>query len=488
MIRGAIFDMDGTLLDSMPVWDHAGEMYLESLGIEPEPELSRKLATFSMMEGAVYMKEKYNMTQSCEEIIDGVKDIVRIYYVEKVPCKPGVREFLEELKCRNIPMAVATATDLDLAEAALKRTGISSYFTQIVTCKEAGTGKSQPDVFHLARNYMGTQLEDTWIFEDALHAVQTAKKAGYPVCSVYDEANQPEMEKIQALSEIYLHDFTEVHSFYQQLFGMPVVLTVAGSDSSGGAGIQADIKTMTALRVYSMSCITALTAQNTRGISGVMEVPAAFFEKQMESVFTDILPDAVKTGMMASTEHIHITAEYIRKYSIKNLVVDPVMISTSGTRLLSEEAVKVYEQELFPLARVLTPNIPEAEFLSGVYIEDRTTREEAAKRISDRWGCAVLCKGGHDPENADDLLYENGKAVWFSAKRIENPNTHGTGCTLSSAIASYLAMGYTLSEAVERAKQYMTGAIGAGMNLGEGNGPLNHMWNIQKLMISNIYN
>lgn len=478
MLRGAIFDMDGTLLDSMPVWDHAGEMYLESLGIEPEPELSRELATFSMMEGAAYMKDNYNLSMSCEAIVDGVKDIVREYYVKKIPCKPGVREFLEKLKSCNVPMAVATATDLDLAAAALERNGIASYFTKIVTCREAGAGKSQPGVFHLARKSLKTRMKDTWIFEDALHAIQTAKDAGYPVCAVYDEANQPELDEIQTLSDIFLNDFTEISSFYQQFFGPPVALTVAGSDSSGGAGIQADMKTMTTLHVYAMSCVTALTAQNTRGISGVLEVPADFFEKQMESVFSDILPDAVKTGMMASPEHIHITAEYIRKYNIKNLVVDPVMISTSGTRLLGEDAMKVFEQELFPLARVLTPNIPEAEFLSQMSIQDRKTREEAARRIGDRWGCAVLCKGGHDPENADDLLYENGRTEWFLARRIENPNTHGTGCTLSSAIASYLAMGYTLLEAVKRAKRYMTGAIGSMMNLGEGNGPLDHMWNL----------
>lgn len=478
MLRGAIFDMDGTLLDSMPVWDNAGELFLESLGIEPEPDLSRKLATFSMMEGAVYMKENYNLSMNCDAIIDGVKDIVREYYVKRVPCKPGVREFLEELKRRNIPMTVATATDLDLAEAALERNGIAAYFTKIVTCREAGAGKSEPDVFHLARKEMKTQVKDTWIFEDALHAIQTAKNAGYPVCAIYDEANQSQLGEIQKKSDLFLNEFTEVHSAYEQLFGIPAVLTVAGSDSGGGAGIQADIKTMTALHVYAMSCITAVTAQNTRGISGVMEVPADFFEKQMESVFTDILPDAVKTGMMTSADHIRITAEYIRKYHINNLVVDPVMISTSGTRLLSEEAVTILEQELFPLARILTPNLPEAELLSGLSIHDKSTREEAAKQISERWGCAVLCKGGHDPENADDLLYEDGKTEWFPAKRIDNPNTHGTGCTLSSAIASYLAMGCTLSEAVGEAKKYMTGALKAMLNLGEGNGPLDHMWNI----------
>ncbi|MDD7113816.1 MAG: bifunctional hydroxymethylpyrimidine kinase/phosphomethylpyrimidine kinase [Lachnospiraceae bacterium] len=477
MLRGAIFDMDGTLLDSMPVWDHAGEQYLESLGIIPEEDLSRKLATFSMMEGAVYMKEKYDLPFQCEEIIDGVKDIVRECYHEKVPLKPGVREFLSKLKRFDIPMTVATATDLDLAEAALKRTGIDSYFTKVVTCQEAGTGKSQPDIFHLARSYMKTEIEDTWVFEDALHAVKTAKQAGYPVCALYDEANEAELEEIQRLSDIFLNNFAE-ENFQLVQDKLPVVLTIAGSDSSGGAGIQADLKTMTALQVYGMSCITALTAQNTRGISAVWEVPADFFEQQMESVFSDILPDAVKTGMLASGKQIQLTAGFMKKYHIKNLVVDPVMISTSGTRLLSEEVMEMMKEELFPLAKLLTPNLPEAEFLTGMSICDRTTREEAAKRISERWGCAVLCKGGHDQDNADDLLYDNGKCYWMSAKRIENPNTHGTGCTLSSAIAAYLAKGDSLQEAVRKAKEYMTGAIGAMLDLGEGNGPLNHMWDL----------
>ena len=326
---------------------------------------------------------------------------------------------------------------------------------------------------------MNTEIEDTWVFEDALHAVKTAKNAGYPVCTVYDEANEAEMGEIQKLSDLSLKDFTEAKTFYPKIFGLPVSLTVAGSDSSGGAGIQADIKTMTALGVYAMSCITAVTAQNTRGVFAITEIPDDCFHQQMDCVFTDIMPDAVKTGMMSSTEQIRITEEYIRRYNIKNLVVDPVMISTSGTRLLDESAVESMREELFPLARVITPNLPEAELLSGMSIHDRITREKAAKQMGDRWKCAVLIKGGHDTENADDLLYDKGEFHWLSARRIDNPNTHGTGCTLSSAIASYLAKGEPLLKAVEKAKEYMTGAIEARLDLGEGNGPLDHMWNIR---------
>ena len=263
---------------------------------------------------------------------------------------------------------------------------------------------------------------------------------------------------------------------------MKTVLTIAGSDASGGAGIQADIKTLTVHKVYSTTCITALTAQNTVGITEIIPVPADFFKKQMESIFTDIKPDAVKIGMIASKEQAEIIAQYLQKYSIKNVVADPVMISTSGTVLVEEETRKILYEKLYPEVSLLTPNLPETEFLSGINITDKTTREEAAKIISDKWNCAVLSKGGHSEKNADDLLYGNfsqkGQAIWYSAERIDNPNTHGTGCTLSSAIAANLAKGFSIEESVKNAKEYISGAIRAMLNLGQGNGPLNHMWDL----------
>lgn len=267
---------------------------------------------------------------------------------------------------------------------------------------------------------------------------------------------------------------------------MKTVLTIAGSDASGGAGIQADIKTLTVHKVYATTCITALTAQNTVGITGIMPVPADFFRKQMESIFTDIKPDAVKIGMIASKEQAEIIAEYLQKYSIKNVVADPVMISTSGTVLVEEATRKILYEKLYPKVSLLTPNIPETEFLSDIEITDKKTREEAAKVIADRWNCAVLSKGGHSEENADDLLYESfaqkekkkERNIWYPAERIDNPNTHGTGCTLSSAIAANLAKGFSMEESVKKAKEYISGAIGAMLNLGQGNGPLNHMWDL----------
>lgn len=255
-------------------------------------------------------------------------------------------------------------------------------------------------------------------------------------------------------------------------------LTIAGSDSSGGAGIQADIKTMQANGVYAMSAITALTAQNTTGVSGIFAVTPEFLGQQLDAVFTDIYPDAVKIGMVASGELVKMIAAKLREYKAEHIVVDPVMISTSGSRLISEEAIEAWKKELFPMASVLTPNIPEAEVLFGASIHSAEDMERAAQAISEQYHCAVLLKGGHQLNDANDLLYADGKSRWFYGKRIDNPNTHGTGCTLSSAIASNLAKGYGLEEAVERAKEYISGALGAMLDLGKGSGPMDHGFDI----------
>ncbi len=260
---------------------------------------------------------------------------------------------------------------------------------------------------------------------------------------------------------------------------MNTALTIAGSDSCGGAGIQADIKTMTAHGVYAMSAITALTAQNTTGVSDIMEVTPDFLGKQLDCVFEDIMPDAIKTGMVASSELIKVIAEKIKCYLGKNLVVDPVMVATSGSKLISDDAIGTLKNELLPLATVITPNIPEAEVITGMQVKTEEDMILAAKRISEQYGCAVLCKGGHQINDANDLLYRQGDYKWFRGKRIHNPNTHGTGCTLSSAIASNLAKGETLDEAVLHAKNYISGALSAMLDLGKGSGPMNHAFAIQ---------
>ena len=257
---------------------------------------------------------------------------------------------------------------------------------------------------------------------------------------------------------------------------MKTALTIAGSDSSGGAGIQADMKTMTANGVYAMSAVTALTAQNTTGVTDILESTPHFLGEQLDAIFTDIFPDAVKIGMVSSADLIVVIAEKLKQYKAENIVVDPVMVATSGAKLLRSDAVEALCRELLPLAAVLTPNIPEAEILSGMAITDAAGMEAAARLISEKYGCAVLCKGGHKVNDADDLLWREGAGKWFHGKRIDNPNTHGTGCTLSSAIASNLAKGYDLDASVERAKAYISGALAAMLDLGHGSGPMNHMF------------
>ena len=257
---------------------------------------------------------------------------------------------------------------------------------------------------------------------------------------------------------------------------MKTALTIAGSDSSGGAGIQADIKTMTANGVFAMSAITALTAQNTTGVTDILEATPQFLGEELDAIFTDIFPDAVKIGMVSSSGLISVIADKLRQYGAKHIVVDPVMVATSGAKLLRDDAIAVLEAQLLPLATVLTPNIPEAEILSGMTIQNAADMERAARTISERYGCAVLCKGGHQINDADDLLWRDGAGKWFRGRRINNPNTHGTGCTLSSAIASNLAKGYDLDASVERAKAYISGALAAMLDLGKGSGPMDHMF------------
>lgn len=259
---------------------------------------------------------------------------------------------------------------------------------------------------------------------------------------------------------------------------MRTALSIAGSDSSGGAGIQADLKTMTMNGVYAMSAITALTAQNTTGVSGIMEVTPEFLQLQIDAVFEDIRPDAVKIGMVSSTGLIETIADRLRAYEAVNIVVDPVMVATSGSRLISENAVATLKKELLPLAAVVTPNIPEAEILADMPIHSEEDMITAAKIISENYHCAVLCKGGHNLNDANDLLYADGDYRWFYGKRIDNSNTHGTGCTLSSAIASNLAKGFDLETSVQRAKDYISGALAAMLDLGKGQGPMQHNFNL----------
>lgn len=259
---------------------------------------------------------------------------------------------------------------------------------------------------------------------------------------------------------------------------MKTALTIAGSDPSGGAGIQADLKTMTMNGVYAMSAVTALTAQNTKAVTGIMNVTPEFLGQEIDAVFTDIRPDAVKIGMVSSADLIRTIADRLKFYQAEHIVVDPVMVASSGAKLISDDALEVLKKELFPLAEVITPNIPETEILSGRKIVSADDRIRAANEVSESFHCAVLCKGGHSLNDASDLLTQNGSCHWFKGSRINNPNTHGTGCTLSSAIAANLAKGFDLVVSVERAKAYISGALSAMLDLGSGSGPMNHAFDL----------
>lgn len=263
------------------------------------------------------------------------------------------------------------------------------------------------------------------------------------------------------------------------MMNVKTALTIAGSDCSGGAGIQADLKTMTMNGVYAMSAITALTAQNTTGVRAIQESSPDFLKQQLDAIFEDIYPDAVKIGMVSSSQLICVIADRLRYYDAKNIVVDPVMAATSGSALMKNEAVQTLIEELLPIAALVTPNIPEAEVLSGLTIKTKEDILAAAKQMGENYHCAVLLKGGHSLNDANDLLYANGKLVWFEGKRIHNPNIHGTGCTLSSAIASNLAKGFTLSESVQRAKNYISDALSSMLDLGKGSGPMDHAFDLQ---------
>lgn len=265
---------------------------------------------------------------------------------------------------------------------------------------------------------------------------------------------------------------------------LPAVLTIAGSDSSGGAGVQADVKTIAAHGLFAECAITAITAQNTCGVCSIQNIDPAVVADQIDMVFEDIRPAAVKVGMVSSSAIIEKIAERLKRWEAQNIVVDPVMVATSGARLIDAGAQEALTLQLFPLATLITPNIPEAELLAGAPIKDEKSQEQAARLLVQRYGCATLVKGGHRVNEASDVLAcgtnDELQTTWFTHPRVDNPNTHGTGCTLSSAIACGLAQNLPLADAVEAAKRYLTGALEAQLDLGQGAGPLDHMWRYRR--------
>ena len=366
-------------------------------------------------------------------------------------------------------MCVATVTDRPIVEDVLKRLNINSFFSGIFTCAEVGHNKETPEIYVTALKHLGTKKTETVVFEDAFHAIKTVKENGFRVVAVYD-TYESRQEEIKESSDYYITDF-ENFCFPTK---MKTALTIAGSDCSGGAGIQADIKTMTMNDVYAMSAVTALTAQNTLGVRSILDSTPDFLKEQLDAVFEDIFPDSVKIGMVSSSVLIEVIADRLKYYKAKNIVVDPVMVATSGSALIKTDAIQTLTQKLLPIATLVTPNIPEAQILSGLTIETKEDMLSAAKLIGDACGCAVLLKGGHCVNDANDLLYSDGEIYWLEGKRIENSNTHGTGCTLSSAIAANLAKGFTLIDSVRIAKDYISDAIAAGLDLGKGSGPIMH--------------
>ena len=466
----------------------------------------------SMEQGAVYLKAHYPLQQSEAEICGGIAQMLKDYYVQEVPAKPGAAALLAFLAERGISMAAATSSPRAHVTAALDRLGLLPYLKAVFTTGEVGVSKHEPVIYHLAAESVGDgpggnagirgfpiRSENRQggglpyrrrIGRPRGNRSGGAERGGGGLSHVPDGVSRPLGTAQQVNSErsgpcpvfrryiggTTLYRFIKRAVKEKGSIHMKTALTIAGSDSSGGAGIQADMKTMTANGVYAMSAVTALTAQNTTGVTDILESTPHFLGEQLDAIFTDIFPDAVKIGMVSSADLIVVIAEKLKQYKAKNIVVDPVMVATSGAKLLRDDAVEALCRELLPLAAVLTPNIPEAEILSGMTITDATGMEAAAKYISEKYGCAVLCKGGHKVNDADDLLWRNGFGKWFHGKRIDNPNTHGTGCTLSSAIASNLAKGYDLDESVERAKEYISGALAAMLDLGHGSGPMNHMF------------
>ena len=265
---------------------------------------------------------------------------------------------------------------------------------------------------------------------------------------------------------------------------MKVVLSIAGSDSSGGAGIQADIKTIISNGCYAETAITALTAQNTLGVRDILNVTPEFLENELDAIFEDIRPDAIKIGMVSDKNLIKSIVKKLKQYNAKNIVVDPVMVATSGSKLLSDDAINVLINELIPLADIITPNIPEAEVLSGIKINNVSDMERAIKIISNLGSKSTLLKGGHMINDANDLLYSNNELIWINGKRINNTNTHGTGCTLSSAIASNLAKGYDIKTSIVRSKYYLSNCLSQMLDLGKGSGPMDHGWNFKEIEIN----
>lgn len=479
-MSGAIFDFDGTLFESMGLWDNLVVKILLNKGITPKPDLREVTKTMTIAEVAQLYIDDYGVEGTVEQLSQEAVDMVKDAYINDILPKPGAEKLLKNMQAQGIRMTIATTSPRKEVTAALKRTGLLKYFDNIFVAPEVGIGKDSPEIYYRALLAMGTRKEATWVFEDAAHGVITARDAGFKVCAVKEWSAADQEEEIKKNANVFVDSLEDVEVVkdtsqpdYSQLKS---VVTIAGSDSSGGAGVQADLKTFAAQKVFGQSVITALTAQNTMGVHGVLPIEPDFVKAQLDAVFTDIYPDAVKIGMVDNVEIIKTIASALQEYQAKNIVVDPVMVATSGGKLMQDDATEAIVTYLFPLADVVTPNLSEAQALCGFKVTTREDMERAAQEIAKHTSGAVLIKGGHLDDTADDLVWYNGSATWISGERFDNDNTHGTGCTLSSAIAAQLAQGRSVVDAVIAGKRFVSGAIAAGLNIGKGHGPLDHMY------------
>ena len=351
-------------------------------------------------------------------------------------------EFITNCFNHHKKLCLLTANNYQATINILDKYNLTSKFDEIITCDHTTLDKRSGEAYNYAISALHLHKDECIVIDT--FAVKIIKRKGEMI--------------------------------------MKKVLTIAGTDPTGGAGVQADLKTMTAHKVYGMSIITALVAQNTLGVRDIMEVKPDFLAEQFDCVFEDIYPDAIKIGMGSSPVLIEMIVNKLTSQKDCPIVVDPVMVSTSGSRLLADNALRLLKEKLIPLATIITPNIPEAQVLTNLKINTKDDMITAAKMISEWYHGYILIKGGHFEERADDLLYYRGNITWLTGEKINNPNTHGTGCTLSSAIASNLALEYSIEESVTRAKVYITGALKANLNLGHGSGPLDHCWNINQTL------
>jgi len=469
-----IFDFDGTLVDSMQMWQNLDNEILGKHGIVPDTFVKNKIKTLSITETAAFFRTRYTLDMTTEELVKEILDLAAYKYENEIKLKPYVKSLLSQFRREGVKMCIATASTRKNVEKVLNMYGIRGHFDFIVTGEEVDLGKEHPQIYLNCADRFGVKPEEILVFEDVYHAVLTASNAGFNVIAVYDECAKDDIFKISQIAYGYINDFSEL--LLQEENSMKKVLTIAGSDCSGGAGIQADIKTITAHKLYASSVITALTAQNTTGVYSIIDVTPEFVASQMDAVFRDIYPDAVKIGMVSNKEIINVIADKLIEYNAMNIVLDPVMISTSGNKLLDDDAIDTLVNKLMPLATLITPNIFEAEILSGITIETKNDMIRAASEINKKYRKEILIKGGHLAFCSDDLLFFDGIQCWFEQENISNENNHGTGCTLSSAIASNLALEKDMATSISDAKEYITGALKDGLDLGKGKGPLNHCW------------